>query len=293
MLPIVHRTIAFQPYSDLALLTLMGIGLEDVHSHSYSLDNRIRTDAKCVLQYAFDGEGACEVDGISYELHKEDAFLIEIPGNSRYYLPRHSSHWEFLYLEFSKECLPMMRKIYRMNGPVLRLPEASGIPKRMLGIYQMALDNQVNSLFENTRIAYDLWTRLTEYAVNLFAGERTRVDEAKDFIDRNYDRNELNLDMAADHAGMSKYYMCKEFHRKFGVSPGKYLRELRISRACSLLMTKKDYTLQEIAGMVGYSNDNYFGKVFRAEKGISPDRYRKQSNQYDVVRAVPEIHRDG
>ena len=53
-------------------------------------------------------------------------------------------------------------------------------------------------------------------------------------------------------------------------------------------MTKTDYTLQEIAEMVGYSNNNYFGKVFRAEKGISPDKYRKQTTQYDFVRSVSE-----
>ena len=80
----------------------------------------------------------------------------------------------------------------------------------------------------------------------------------------------------------------EEFHKKYGVSPGKYLRELRISQACRLLMTKSDHTLQEIAQMAGYSNNNYFGKVFKAEKGISPDKYRKQSSKYDLVRAIYE-----
>ena len=53
-------------------------------------------------------------------------------------------------------------------------------------------------------------------------------------------------------------------------------------------MTKSDHTLQEIAQMAGYSNNNYFGKVFKAEKGISPDKYRKQSSKYDLVRAIYE-----
>lgn len=289
MIDVPHHSIAFQLTSDLSLLTLKGIGLQDIGTSDYYYDNRIRTDAKCVIQYAFDGEGTFEIDGVSHEIRKDKAFLFEIPGNSRYYLPEHSSRWEFLYLEFSRECLPLLRKIYRMNGPVIDLPETSGIPSQMMEIYQMALDNRLNSLFENARIAYDLWMRLTEYAVTLSVSERTKVDDAKDYIDRNYYKNELNLDLVADHTGMSKYYMCKEFHKKFGVSPGKYLRELRISQACRLLMTKTDYTLQEIAEMVGYSNNNYFGKVFRAEKGISPDKYRKQSNKYDLVRTVHEM----
>ena len=53
-------------------------------------------------------------------------------------------------------------------------------------------------------------------------------------------------------------------------------------------MTKTDYTLQEIAEMVGFANNNYFGKVFKAEKGITPDKYRNQAGKYDLVRAVYE-----
>ena len=293
MISVPHHSIAFQSASDLSLLIMEGIGLQNVCTQEYFHDNRTRTDAKCVIQYTFNGEGVFEIDGTRYRVGKEEAFLFEIPGNSWYYLPEDSVGWEFLYLEFSKECLPLLRKIYRMSGPVIRLPEKCGLPSRMMEIYQMALERQWNSLFENSRIAYDLWTRLAEYVVTLSASERTNVDDAKEYMDRNYYRNELNLDLVAEHAGMSKYYMCKEFHRKYGISPGRYLRELRISQACRLLMTKTDYTLQEIAEMVGYSNNNYFGKVFRAEKGISPDKYRKQSNQYDFVRSVSETTKDG
>lgn len=155
-------------------------------------------------------------------------------------------------------------------------------------IYRMALTDHMRSYFENSRISYDFWMKLTEYVMTLSADEVSKVDHAKAYLDRYYYRDDLNLDLVADHTGMSKYYLCKEFHKKYGVSPGRYLRELRISQACRLLMTNSDYTLKEIAEMVGYSSNNYFGKVFKAEKGISPDKYRKQTAKYDFVRAVYE-----
>lgn len=43
-----------------------------------------------------------------------------------------------------------------------------------------------------------------------------------------------------------------------------------------------------IARMVGYSINNYFGKVFKASKGITSDKFRKQSTRYDFVREVYE-----
>ena len=256
MLSVPHQSIGFSFSSDLSLLTMKGIGVQYVDNHSYSWDNRNRKDSQCIIQYCIDGEGAIEVDGIHYHIHKGDAFIIDIPGPNHYYLPKHSSYWEFVYLEFTKECLPLLWLIHRTIGPVIHFPEDSPLFDQIMEIYDMSLNNELKSYFENSRISYDLWLRLTEYVMTLSVSEISNL--------------------------------CKEFHKKYGVSPGKYLRELRISQACRLLMTKSDHTLQEIAQMVGYSNNNYFGKVFKAEKGISPDKYRKQSVKYDLVRAVYE-----
>lgn len=55
-----------------------------------------------------------------------------------------------------------------------------------------------------------------------------------------------------------------------------------------MLSVNTDYTMQEIAQMVGYSNNNYWGKVFKASKEITPDKFKKQSSQHDFVRAVYE-----
>lgn len=291
MLDLPHHSVGFRFTSDLSLLTLKGVGLHYIDSHEYSWDNHFRKDEHCLIQYCIDGEGALDMDGIHHKLCPGDAFLIEIPGNSHYYLPKHTDHWEFVYFEFSKECLSLIWKIYRNTGPVLPVTEESGLPEQMLAIYKKALDNQLETFFENAKLAYQFWMDLTSYAVDLSSRELSKIDLAKAYIDQNYYREDLNLDLVAENAGMSKYYMCKEFHKKYGVSPGKYLKELRISQACRLLSVNTDYTMQEIAQMVGYSNNNYFGKVFKASKGITPDKFKKQSSQYDFVRAVYETPR--
>lgn len=286
-----HHSINFQFTSDLSLITLSGIGLHYVDFHTYSWNNRTRKDELCLIQYCVDGEGELESDKIHYPILPGDTFIIDIPSESHYFLPSHSSHWEVLYLEFSKEALPLIRKIHRNTGPVLHLTKESGLPDKMFSIYEIALNNQLKTLFEDTKIAYDLWMDLTSYALTQSDSEISKIDYAKAYIDQSYYMENLNLDLIAEHTGMSKYYMCKEFHKKYGISPGKYLNELRISQACRLLTINSDYTLQDIARMVGYANNNYFGKVFKAAKGITPDQFRKQTTQYDIVRAIYETPR--
>ena len=283
-----HHSIGFQFTSDLPFLTLTGAGFQYIDSHEYSWNNRNRTDKLCLIQYCVDGEGALEMDGIHYPILPGDAFVIDIPGENHYYLPSHSSYWEILYLEFSKECLPLIRKIYRNKGPIVHLTKESCLAEQMFSIYESALNNECKTFFENTKIAYNLWMDFTSYSLTCFDNEMSKIDYAKAYMDQNYYMEELNLDLVAEHTGISKYYMCKEFHKKYGISPGKYLKELRISQACRLLISNSDYTIQDIAGMVGYSNNNYFGKVFKASKGITPDSFRKQSVHYDFVRAIYE-----
>lgn len=44
----------------------------------------------------------------------------------------------------------------------------------------------------------------------------------------------------------------------------------------------------ERSHMAGYSHPNYFRKVFKAPKGIRPDKFKKPSSQYGFVREVLE-----
>lgn len=275
-------------HSDLPLLMLKGIGLQTVTSPAYFWDNQNRSDSQCVLQYTLQGCGAFELEGIHYDIRPGDLFLMDIPGPSRYYLPKDSEQWEFLFLEFTKECLPLLWKIYRTAGPVVHLTHASNLPHRMMEIYQMVLNRQVQSLFENAIFSYELWIRLTEYVVNHAMHPFSKIDYVKSFIDQHFREEELSLDQIAEHANLSKYYMCKEFRRKFGITPGKYIRSLRISEACRLLSTRTDCSLLTIAQAVGYANDNYFGKVFKAEKGVTPDQYRKTQGRYDFMQTICE-----
>lgn len=185
-------------------------------------------------------------------------------GASTASLPKSAllAHWEVLYLEFTKEAIYLIEKIYQHTGPVLHLASHPGLVDQMFSIYEKALANEITTFWENTKIAYDLWIDLTSYAVACSESHLSKVYHARAYIDNNYYMPDLDMNLVAEHAGMSKHYMCRKFHEKYGISPGKYLQELRISQACRLLATQSNYTMQEIAQIVGYSNNNYFGKVY-------------------------------
>ena len=282
-----HHSIGFQIQSDLSFITLKGIGFHYINTTPYSWNNRNRKDQHCLLQYTVSGSGMLEENYILYPQNKGDAFLIDIPGESHYYLPKTSEFWEVIYLEFSKDCLPILYKIKSiLSSPILHLQNESNLSNKIFEIYKMALNDQIKNSFDNSKIAYSFFMDLLEFANSNPNKTSAKALEAKKYIESNYFNPDLSLDKISEHIGVSKFYIIHEFTKEFGISPSKYLTYFRIQQSCKLLQELNNYTLNEIAKMVGFSNDNYFGKVFKRNKGITPTQYRYNNNQYDFVRIM-------
>ncbi|MEZ5952639.1 MAG: AraC family transcriptional regulator, partial [Planctomycetaceae bacterium] len=81
-------------------------------------------------------------------------------------------------------------------------------------------------------------------------------------------------DMAA-HVGLSTSQLQREFSRLFGISPIRYLREIRIGVARRLLETS-DYSLAKIAADCGFYDQSHFSRQFKESTGLAPLAYRKR-----------------
>lgn len=85
---------------------------------------------------------------------------------------------------------------------------------------------------------------------------------------------DITLQTLSDMTYMNKYYLVHAFKEYKGMSPINYLIERRIQEAQNLLETS-NYSIARIAHAVGFSSQSYFAQVFRKEKGVSPNQYRK------------------
>ena len=283
-------SVGFHMTSALPLQTLRGIGMHHITSHDYHWDNRVRKNSYVLLQYTISGKGSFQTPDHTYPQQAGDLFLVQVPGDSQYSLPDDSECWDVLYLEFSSECLPLLYHIHLSCGPAFHLESSSTLPEQMKQLYPDAISNQLASVFDNSKAAYAFLLDLADYALEHPALSSPRVTLAKNYLDSNYYNTDLNLDEVADAVGLSKYHLCREFNHLYGISPGKYLANLRLQKSCALLLQSRQHTIAEIASMVGFSNDNYFCKVFRKAFGTTPTQYRLQNQNYDLVRVLHDSH---
>ncbi|GIP27759.1 hypothetical protein J23TS9_28890 [Paenibacillus sp. J23TS9] len=86
---------------------------------------------------------------------------------------------------------------------------------------------------------------------------------------------DISLKEAAERINISETYLSTIFKKETGMGFTDWINTMRIDQATSLLM-ETSLPSYLIAEQVGYENINYFGRIFKKLKGVSPQKYRSQ-----------------
>jgi AraC-like DNA-binding protein len=78
----------------------------------------------------------------------------------------------------------------------------------------------------------------------------------------------------ASDVGLHPSSFCRAFKQSTGLSPGRYLNQLRVARAKEM-MVDRSLSLTRIALDCGFSCSNRFSVAFRRVTGVTPRTYRK------------------
>ena len=100
------------------------------------------------------------------------------------------------------------------------------------------------------------------------------VKRALDYMDIHFGRAVTKRELAKI-AGVNEQQLVKQFCRDTGMTIKQYLAKKRCDAAAELLEDSR-LSIQEISAYVGYLDNNYFSKVFKANKGVSPQEYRRE-----------------
>ena len=107
---------------------------------------------------------------------------------------------------------------------------------------------------------------------NITANVPEYIKKALGMINKNF-MNHLTLETFSKELSISKYHFQKKFKHYMGISPIEYLNNIRIDKAKTLLMIT-NYSIAEIAIRTGFTDQNYFTKVFKKLQGETPVFFR-------------------
>ena len=106
------------------------------------------------------------------------------------------------------------------------------------------------------------------------ATEDPTVLAAVDTIHNEWNNPQMGVDLIADRLRIHRSSLSRRFHAALGVSPVKYLTNLRVQNALSRLKAGRQ-PIGDIAFDCGWTDPNYFSRCIRRATGLSPKDFRK------------------
>ncbi|WP_111309805.1 AraC family transcriptional regulator [Confluentibacter sediminis] len=104
-----------------------------------------------------------------------------------------------------------------------------------------------------------------------------RINSALEFIDTNLDQD-LSLESVSKIACYSPYHFHRIFKAIIGEPLNVYIIRLRIEKAASVLMHKKEMDISNLFLQYGFNSHSSFTRAFKKIYGISPSEFKKQSS---------------
>ncbi|WP_161840958.1 helix-turn-helix domain-containing protein [Candidatus Enterococcus huntleyi] len=114
----------------------------------------------------------------------------------------------------------------------------------------------------------------------------SRVEEVKQYIDSNYEK-EIKLKDLAKRFFVSEQYLSRTFSELVGVPLSEYLVDLRLSKVKQELI-QTDKSITSIVYDAGFSNVNSFNRIFKNRFGTSPTYFRKMNQNKEEPSSTSE-----
>ena len=103
------------------------------------------------------------------------------------------------------------------------------------------------------------------------------IASVKECIENNMGNSDFNVDMLSSQHHMSRTSFFNKLKALTGYAPADYIRMIRLQHAAQLLK-QGEYTITEIADIVGFSDTKYFREVFKKYYNVSPSKFNKSQN---------------
>jgi AraC-like DNA-binding protein len=123
-----------------------------------------------------------------------------------------------------------------------------------------------------TKMISEYCDLVNQYSTN---GYSTSIKKAINYINLNF-KNPISLNIIADEININPSHLSRQFKKETKTTITEYINKKRISEA-KFLIGQNQYSITEIALMVGFESYTYFGKVFKEITSLTSREYLKKS----------------
>lgn len=163
------------------------------------------------------------------------------------------------------DCLPQFREpVVRQGELAVRLKELYG--EILSDAPRLEREESFYFLLEAVLQGYAVFSELYPRMPGM------EIRKLCAFIEEHFSEN-ISLDELSERSGFSKSYLLRVFTKETGVSPYRYLQNVRLERTKQYL--EQGIPPVDAAGMAGFSDQSHFTNFFKEFIGVTPKQYQK------------------
>ena len=143
---------------------------------------------------------------------------------------------------------------------------------------------------EQLNTAEDTGTSLSRWVISMEDGHMT-IRSAR-YLSRTLQYvadhvcDKLSVEIVSREVGVSASHLTALFHRQMNISPGEYIRRVKLEES-KRLIREGTMNFSQIAAQLNYSTIHHFSRQFKDKFGMSPSEYAKSiQSRSGVLRAL-------
>jgi AraC-like DNA-binding protein len=230
-----------------------------------------------IFQYSLKGSGFFEAGGgpgAAREPVGPGRMLIASWDRPFAYYYGGGEAWEFLWITLRGDFADRVSRALAAGGSVIGISPGSPALLLLSSLQDRLAGSVPLDRYEMTCLGYRFLVELLKEGARAAASPEERfVDEARRFVIR--DLRGASVSSLARRFGYGEKYFNGYFKRRALVTPNKFILELRLGHAATLL-AETSKKVAAVASETGFSEGNYFSKAFRSRYGLSPGEYRRR-----------------
>ena len=270
----------------------LSVSLSDVSETSFSLHTHDFHELVIILK----GTGIQEINTEAYSLIAGDVFVLKGSDMHGY---RNSKNLLYYNIAYDPRLLAAYDKGIRdlpgyfalfLLEPIFR-KQHNFQSKLHLSTKDLIYASELTSLLykEYTQRVPGFQAMLVNYFIQLVVFLSRKYSEQQSpvtnsfmpladtiaYIEQNF-TSDISLNSLAERSDMSVNHFLRVFRSTFNLTPVNYINQLKIKKACEL-MVDSGKTMTCIAFESGFSDSNYFSRLFKKIMGMTPTEYRDRA----------------
>lgn len=226
------------------------------------------------LHYVIEGSGNLYLNGKEFHISEKQLFFLP-PNEEQMYYPDEDNKWKYIWFYFSGNQASQLGESmgFSTEAPNRTLKDSKRIEAMILDMLADADRGKMNE-YKAKAVFYAIVGAMAEHESGELIAKNC-ADEAARFLDTNFARSDFSVETLCSLLYVSHSALCKVFKDEYGVTPLKYLIQIRMQHA-SKLLAESNIPVRDIAELSGYKDEIHFMKTFKKYYGITSTEYRQK-----------------